>query len=268
MIHRSSILLVCLLIFSAIQAQRFGLSQNVVEISETMEEYIQENHVEDIELMVHKFCESKIFLDYLLQKGHHINTENLNLKRKDVRVGKDIDIFVKHFSEHQNFTMLMVPVDIYPLAIYDTLLFAVLEVSDAWLKEKYYYHDLEDDSVKAELLASENHDLLTRHMNQQVMDERRQSSAEIEVRLHESYISTNTIQINTHKLEKSEKKAMMESWGLFKKMLSHNLALNVEMNIYIFGYDDMEIVHYTANGNYVYKITPSNIFTRHHFLEE
>lgn len=233
-----------------------------------MRDYIRENHVEEIENIVHKFTESRVFLEYLLEQGHHISPDSVKLRRKDVRVGSDIDVFVKHFTEHQNFTMLLVPVDIYPLMIYDTLLFSVVEVSDSWLREKYYYHDLTNDSVKSELLSTVNHDLITDHMFDQVMRERNQLNAEVQVKLHESYISTNHINLNTHDMSKEEKKEIMHSWGLMKKLLTHNLDLNVEMNIYIFGYDDMRIIHYTSEGETNYRITPRNVFTRHHFIEE
>ncbi|MEQ9304617.1 MAG: hypothetical protein RJQ14_11965, partial [Marinoscillum sp.] len=228
--------------------QRFGKSEDVIEVGESMRDYIRENHVEEIENIVHKFTESRVFLEYLLEQGHHISPDSVKLRRKDVRVGSDIDVFVKHFTEHQNFTMLLVPVDIYPLMIYDTLLFSVVEVSDSWLREKYYYHDLTNDSVKSELLSTVNHDLITDHMFDQVMRERNQLNAEVQVKLHESYISTNHINLNTHDMSKEEKKEIMHSWGLMKKLLTHNLDLNVEMNIYIFGYDDMRIIHYTSEG--------------------
>ena len=233
-----------------------------------MEEFISENHIEEIEKIVHKFTESKIFINYLLEQGHHINADTVKLRRRDIRIGNDIDVYVKHFTEHQNFTMLMIPVDIYPLMIYDTLLFSVLEVSDVWLKEKYYYHDITDDSVKNVLLSTINHDVLTKHMYEQVLAERRQQSAEIEVKLHESYISTNHIELHTNQLTNEEKKQIMDSWSFFKRLFTHNLDMNVEMNIYIFGYDDMRIVHYMADNTEEYRITPRNIFTRHHFLEE
>lgn len=269
MIIRTSIVLGILCIFHFAKAQnRFGGSQDVVEVGESMKDYIKENHLEDIEDIVHKFTESKIFLDYLLEQGHNISADSVKLKRKDIRVGSDVDVFVKHFTEHQNFTMLLVPVDIYPLLIYDTLLFSVIEVSDSWLNEKYYYHDLSDESVKSDLLSTINHDLITDHMFDQVMRERNQQNAEVEVKLHESYISTNHIELNTNEMTKEEKREIMRSWGLMKKLFTHNLELNVEMNIYIFGYDDMRIIHYTGDGEVDYKITPSNIFTRHHFLDE
>ncbi|WP_421869963.1 hypothetical protein [Marinoscillum sp.] len=269
MINRTAILMVSLCVFVNTYAQqRFGASNDVQEVGESMEAYIKENHLEDIEDIVHKFTESKVFLQYLLEKGHNIQSDSIKLRRKDISVGKDIDVYVKHFTEHQNFTMLLVPVDIYPLMIYDTLLFSVVEVSNDFLKEKYYFHDISDDSVRSDLLADLNHDLITAHMFEQVMAEQGQRAAEVQVRLHESYISTNSISLNTHEMDKSEKKEIMKSWGLMKKLFTHNLELNVEMNIYIFGFDDMRIVHYTNSGEVDYRVTPGNIFKRHHFLEE
>tara|TARA_Y100000310_G_scaffold336983_1_gene422899 strand:+ start:1444 stop:2229 length:786 start_codon:yes stop_codon:yes gene_type:complete len=254
---------------SNLQAQqRFGISSDVEEVGESMEAYIKENHLDDIENIVHKFTESKIFLDYLLEKGHNIPHDSIKLRRKDVSVGGDIDVFVKHFTEHQNYTMLLVPVDIYPLLIYDTLLFSVVEVSDEYLNEKYYYHDLKDDSVKSAVLSDLNHHMITNHMFDQIMAEQKQRTAEVEVKLHESYISTNSISLNTHDMTRDEKKEIMKSWGLMKKLFTHNLSMNVEMNIYIFGFDDMNIVHYVEEGEKSYRITPRNIFTRHHFVEE
>lgn len=262
------ILLFCS-VSSVLSAQGLLADSKVIDVEETMEEYIRENHIEVIEDIVHKFTSSKNFLRYLLEQGHHINPDSIQLSRRDVNVGKDIDVYVKHITDHQNFTMILVPVDIYPLLIYDTLLFAVLEVSDAWLKEKYYFNDLSDDSTKSALLALENHTLLTRHMYEQVMAERRQKTAEIEVKLHESYITTSSIALHTNELSKAERRSMTETWGLMKKLLSHNLELNVEMNIYIFGYDDMRVVQYLPGAkNADFKITPRNIFVRHHFLEE
>lgn len=240
---------------------------DMIEMGESMEQYIKENHLEDIERIVHQFTESKVFLKYLLDKGHHIDPNTVELKRKDVKVGSDIDVYVKHFTEHQNYTMLLVPVDIYPLAIYDTLLFSVLEVSDSWLKGRYYYHDLANDSIKSHVLSVENHDLITRHMFDQMMAEKKQQAAEVSVVLDESYISTNSITLSTHELDKKEKQEILSHWSLMKRLFTHNLDMNVEMNIYIFGYDDMRIIHYTAEGELDYYITPSNIFTRHHFTE-
>ncbi|MFT6865238.1 MAG: hypothetical protein ACJA08_000055 [Cyclobacteriaceae bacterium] len=95
-------------------------------MEESMHDYIKENHIDGIEDMIHQFAESKIFLDFLLQQEHHIDPETANIKKKDISIGKDLDVYVKHFSEHQNFTMIMVPIDIYSELIYDTLLFTVL----------------------------------------------------------------------------------------------------------------------------------------------
>jgi hypothetical protein len=95
-------------------SQSQNTASDVTQIGETMEEYIKENHLEDIEDMIHKFMDSQSFLEYLLKEGHDIDASSINLKRKDVRIGKDLDVYVKHFTEHQNFTMIMVPVDIYP----------------------------------------------------------------------------------------------------------------------------------------------------------
>ncbi len=257
-----------LLFAFTIEAQVSNGAKEVIEVGESLEDYIKENHVDEIEEIVHRFTESRMFLKYLLEKGHQISSDTVKLKRRDIRIGTDIDVYVKHFTEHQNFTMIMVPVDIYPLMIYDTLLFSVLEVSDEWLREKFYYHDLSDDSTKSGLLSLENHELITKHMYDQVMSGRRKGSAEIEVKLHESYITTNSIHLNTHELNKDEKVQMMRSWNVFKKLLSHNLDLNVEMNIYIFGHDDMNIVIYEDDGNATFRITPGNIFTRHQFEEE
>lgn len=248
--------------------QRYGTSSNVEEVGESMEAYIKENHLEDIEDMVHKFTGSRVFLDYLLEKGHHIPHDSVKLRRKDIRIGSDVDVFVKHFTEHQNFTMLMVPVDIFPLVIYDTLLFSIVEVSNELLNDKYYYHDLENDSVKSSVLANLNHELITRHMFDQIMAEQGQYNAEVKVKLHESYISTNTITLKVNDLTKEERDEIIKSWGAMKRIFSHNLNMNVEMNIYIFGFDDMSIVQYMQEGEKEYRVTPRNIFTRHHFLDE
>lgn len=264
-------LLIFLTACLSIQAnsQKIHFNHEVIEVGETLKDYIKNNHIDEIEDIVHRFTASRLFIDYLLEQGHKIDSDSIQLRRKDVSVGEDIDIYVKHFTEHQNFTMLLVPVDIYPLAIYDTLLFSVLEVSDEWLREKFYYEDLRDDAVKSELLAKENHELLTEHMFEQILADKRQLSAELEVKLHESYITTSSIYLHTTELQREERKKMMESWSLMKKIFTHNLELNVEMNIYIFGVDDLRIVQYLGdNQKEEYRITPGNIFTRHHFLEE
>ncbi|MDH5609029.1 MAG: hypothetical protein OEY56_06080 [Cyclobacteriaceae bacterium] len=240
---------------------------NVIELGETKEAYIEENHIEDIESVVHSFTSSSLFLKYLIEQGHNISYETIEIKRKDVSVGKDIDIYVKHFTEHQTFTMLLVPIDIYPLAIYDTLLFAVIEVSDQYLMDKYYRNDLENDSVKKSLLALENHDLLVKHMYEQAMKGNTEKITEIQVQFHESYISSSSIQHHIEHFNEQEKHDFRRNWGIIKKAFTHNVELNVEMNIYIFGHDDMEVVYYHRDKKNVHRITPSNIFTRHHFVE-
>jgi hypothetical protein len=253
---------------TAVWAQKEKQRNNTIEVGETMEQYIQENHIEKIEDMVHQFTSTKTFVNYLLEQGHNIDPNTVKLKRNDVAVGQDIDVFVKHFTEHQNFTMLLVPVDIYPLAIYDTLLFAVLEVSDSWLKQNHYRENTEDPEVKNKILAEENHHLLSNHMYQQVMNTTTKNLAEVQIQLHESYISTSSVMVDVKELEKDEREKVLREWGFFKKMLTHDVALNVEINIYIFGHDDMRVVQYTDNGQETFKITPNNIFSRHHFTPE
>ena len=143
---RSILLTGCLTIltlFTQVQAQN-----ELEEVQETMEQFIKDNHIQKVENMVHKFCSSKVFLKSLLEKGHDFDPAAFSVQRKDVSVGHDIDVFVKHFSEHQNFTMIMVPINFYKLGIYDTLLFSVLEVSDDWLKMKFPYDDIKKKEVK------------------------------------------------------------------------------------------------------------------------
>ncbi len=239
----------------------------VQEVAQTKEEFIRENHVEDIENVVHQFTTSKKFLNFLLEQGHDINPESVVIKRKDISVGEDIDIYVKHFSAHQNFTMLMVPVNVYSLAIYDTLLFSVIEVSEQWLADRFYNNDLEDDSVVSHLLSIENHRLLSRHMYEQAMKGRPDDITEIEISLHESYVSSSSIHLHVSDLSDEEKKEFRRTWGLMKKVFSHDVNLNIEMNVYIFGYDDMNVIYHTKSDKKIYKVTPNNIFTRHHFIE-
>lgn len=239
-----------------------------IDVAETMEEYIRENHIDAIEDMVHRFMETKSFLQYLLKEGHNIDADSIKLRKGDVSIGKDLDVYVKHFSEHQNFTMILIPVDIYPLAIYDTLLFAVLEVSDAWLHQNHFRENLDDPNVKSRILSDENHHILTNHMYQQVIANRSRELAEVQIKLHESYISTETILLDVKELNKDEKEDLLKDWGFIKKIMTHDINLNVEINIYIFGHDDMEVIQYTDKGQTSFRITPSNIFTRHHFLSE
>ncbi|MBV6645641.1 MAG: hypothetical protein KI790_09340 [Cyclobacteriaceae bacterium] len=237
------------------------------DVSKSKEEYIKENHLEDIEEIVHQFAGSRLFLEFLLSKGHDVDPNVTKIRRKDVRVGEDIDIHVEHFSEHQNFSMLLIPVDVYSMAIYDTLLFSVLEVSNAWVEEQFYHNDVENDSVKSALLSRENHDLLSRHMLKQALKNSKGDMTEVRVSLHETYISTNSIYLHVSELDKEEKKTLRNSWSLMKKAFSHSIELNVEMNMYIFGQDDMQVSYYEGDEKKIVRITPSNIFKRHHFAE-
>ncbi|MFY0688417.1 MAG: hypothetical protein JXQ90_14680 [Cyclobacteriaceae bacterium] len=243
--------------------------QKEVEVQATMEEFIESNHLEDIEDIVHHFTGSKKFLNFLLEEGHDLDPEAVDFKRKDVRIGEDLDIYVKHITEHQNFTMLMVPVDFYNLAIYDTLLFAVLELSDEYLERKYFSNDLTDPQERARIMQIENHDLLKEHLFQQALKVTEDKKfTEIQVDLHESYISSSDLTLELSELTKDEKKSFRHSWSLVEKAFSHTVHLNIEMNIYIFGHDDMDITYEIDRKKYKYRITPGNIFTRHHFLEE
>jgi len=238
------------------------------DIGKSKSEYIVENHLEDIEELIHKLAISRPFIEFLLEQGHDVDHyEALQIKKKDVSVGEDVDIYVKHFSEHQNFTMILVPVNIYPLAIYDTLLFSVLEVSDEWLHERFWQNNLKDDSVKNNLLSIENHSLLSHHLADLAMRAANDEINELKVNLHESYISTNSIHLHIADLASEEKKSLRKSWGLLKKAFTHNIDLNVEMNIYIFGQDDMEVIYYAEDRYKRFGINPTNIFTRHHFNE-
>ncbi|MFY0599660.1 MAG: hypothetical protein JXR03_08305 [Cyclobacteriaceae bacterium] len=256
-----------LLLFTStlVQAQE---KKNVIEISESMEDYINENHIDEIEDIVHKFANSPIFLQFLLEQGHNIDPNNVVIKKKDIRVGDDVDVYVKHFTDHQNFTMILVPVDIYSQLIYDTLLFSVLEVSDQWLKDKYQYHDIENSEVKEKLMSLENHDQLANHMYHQGRDAKEIGMSEVQIELREGYISSSSIHKHMSDMSKDEKKDFRKSWGLMKKAFAHDIDLNVEMNIYIFGVDDMRLLYNSKGDELEYKITPRNIFTRHVFLEE
>ncbi|WP_258104158.1 hypothetical protein [Marinoscillum sp. MHG1-6] len=243
-------------------------TKQYVEVGETMKEYIKENHIDQIEDMVHQFASSRAFLEFLLEQGHHIDMDKLNIKKKDIGVGEDLDVFVKHFSEHQNFTMILVPVNFYSLLIYDTLLFSIVEVSDQWMYDKYRYHDLSDNSVKERLLSIENHDRVARHMYDQGQKAREIGLSEVKVELREGYISSNTIHMHVSELSKNERKEFRRSWDLMKKVFSHDINLNIEMNVYVFGTDDMKLHYYEDGEELEYKITPGNIFTRHHFLAD
>lgn len=256
--------LVCILI--ALCTFHCSVSQQSEDIQMTKEEYIRANHLEDIEDLIHKFANSKKFLEFLLEEGHNIDHEKVeNIRRRDVSVGEDVDIYVKHFTEHQNFTMILVPINIYSLAIYDTLLFSVLEVSDQWINEKFWERNVQDESSKSKLLSIENHRILSRHMAQLALGSARDEITEMQVKLHEGYISTSSISYHVANLSNSEKREFRKSWGLLKKALTHNVELNVEMNIYVFGYDDMEVRYFSGGDYKSFRITPGNIFKRHHF---
>lgn len=237
------------------------------EVQETLEAYIKDNHIQKVENMVHKFCSSKVFLETLLGEGHNIDPSTFKAQRKEVGVGKDIDVFVKHFSEHQNFTMIMVPINFYSLGIYDTLLFSVLEVSDDWLKRKFPYDDIKKKDVKDELLSLENHAFLRDHMYQQAIQNVKTDASEVKVTLNETYISSSTIHLHTGALSREEKRSFKKSWGLIKKIFSHNVELNIELNVYVFGHDDMEVIVNSSKGKATFTVTPANVFRRHHFLE-
>lgn len=248
-----------------ISSQQNVFAQKTIDIAESMEEYIKENHVENLEKIVHQLTSSEYFLKKLLEEGHDIDPGSEQIKRKDVKVGDDVDVYIKHFTEHQNFTMFLVPINFYSYAIYDTLLISVLEVSDHWLKQKHYYSDLNNDSTRSALLSKENHDFLSEHMYYQALKSSRLEMAEVQIKLHESYMSNNTLHLGMGKLTAREKREFRESWGLMKKLLTHNVDLYAEINVYVFGYDDMEIDVSHRNSQKAYKITPGNIFTRHHF---
>ncbi len=239
----------------------------LIEVEETMQEYLKEHHVDNIEKLAHRFTSSQSFLEKLLEQGHDIDPDEAQVKRKDVTVGDDVDVYVKHFSEHQNFTMFLIPINFYAHAIYDTLLISVLEVSDSWLKNRHHYLDLKNDSLKSATLSLENHNLLAEHMYHQSLKNVNLDMAEVKIKLHESYMSYNSIEMGMGNLSDDEKKEFRKTWGLMKKIFTHNISLNVEMNIYLFGNDDMSIEVFYNDAEKQYTVTPGNIFTRHHFEE-
>jgi hypothetical protein len=141
-------------------------------------------------------------------------------------------------------------------------------VSDTWLHKNHFREDLDDPEVKARILSDENHHMLTNHMYDQVLRDRTSELTEVEIKLHESYISTSSVLLDTKELTKEEQESVLKNWGFLKKIMTHDINLNVEINIYIFGHDDMRIIKYTRDGSESYRITPTNIFTRHHFVED
>ncbi|MEO9966548.1 MAG: hypothetical protein ABJF11_12200 [Reichenbachiella sp.] len=238
------------------------------ELGESMETYIHENHLEKVEEIVHKLASSKEFLKQFLEKERHILADSIDLKKGDIRIGGDVDIYVKHFTEHQNFTMILVPISIYNLAVYDTILFSVLEVSDRWLERQFPYDDFKNDSIKSSLLSIKNHELLASHIYDQALSISNTTMGEVQLVLNETFISTNTIHEGIGGLGKKEKEIMKSHWGLLKKAFTHNVDLNVEMNVYVFGFDDLEVSCKHLRGTTTFKVTPTNIFKRHHFEEE
>lgn len=242
--------------------------KGVVEVGETMEEFIKEHHIERIETMIHKLASSRMFIDMLLHKGHDIPEDIEKIHKKDVNMGKDLDIYVKHFTEHQNYTLILVPVSIYKYAIYDTLLFSVIEVSENWLEHEFPYDDLSNDSIKHSLLGLKNHNLLSEHLYHQALGSNKTNMGQVDVVLNESYISTGSLEEHMGHMTHEEKELFREHWGLFKKVFAHNISLDIEMNIYIFGFEDMEVLTKGNKGENLYKVTPANIFTRHHFKED
>lgn len=237
------------------------------EVGETMEAFIKENHLEQVESIVHNLAYSKEFLRQFLAKERQINAEAINIKKGDIQVGEDVDIFVKHFTEHQNFTMVLVPISIYSLAVYDTILFSVLEVSDIWVEREFPYDDFKNDSIKSSLLAIKNHALLAEHIYDQALARTNTTIGEVKLELDETFISTNTIHEDVGDMTKKEKDAFKSHWGLLKKAFSHSVDLNVEMNVYVFGFDDLEVKCKNIQGESTFKVTPTNIFQRHHFQE-
>ncbi|PIB35212.1 hypothetical protein BFP72_07285 [Reichenbachiella sp. 5M10] len=255
-------------IFSCLFCLAQGRTDQEIEVGETMEAYIVENHIEEIEAMLHKLASSKPFIDQFLheESTHDVNVSSV--KRKDIKIGEDIDVSVHHITEHQTFTLILVPISIYNLAIYDTLLFSVIEVSDAWIAREFPYEHTEIDSVKSALLSMKNHELLAHHLYSQALQQSNVDIGKVDIDLTESYISSSTIQEHISHLERGEKDQVRSSWGLLKKAFTHVVDLNVEFNIYVFGFNDLEVACHNKRGNYTVKITPSNIFQRHHFVEK
>lgn len=235
------------------------------EKEEKIKALIKKNHIEDVEILVHRLAKSPEFLNILLKNGHHIDVENVTFKKKDVNVGEDIDLYVTHFTEHQTFSLLMLPVSFYNLSIYDTLLFASLEVSDQWINDRFS-RQIPSDEEKAKLLASETHTLLQEHIaNQAGRELKLTGMGEMQIKLHETYVSTNKVTTDLRDLEKDERDVVTESWSLIKKSLAHNTHLNIESNVYVFGIDDMDVTFITGDTERHFRVTPTNIFTRHAF---
>ncbi|MDW3193525.1 MAG: hypothetical protein R8G66_14215 [Cytophagales bacterium] len=241
------------------------IAQTKQERSENIKALIKKNHLEDVEIVVHRLAKSNEFLNILLKNGHNVDVDNVKFKKKDVSVGEDIDIYVTHFSEHQSFTLLMLPVSFYNLSIYDTLLFASLEVSDEWLEDRFH-QQIPSEEAKAKMLASETHTLLQEHIAYQA-DKHLDLTGmgEMQIQLHETYVSTSEVTTDLRGLSKEERELITSSWSLIKKSLSHNAHLNIESNVYVFGVDDMDVTFTSGNIQKHFKVTPTNIFERHEF---
>lgn len=237
------------------------------EMGMSMKEFIKKNHIDKIEDVIHKLAYSKSFLDQFLEEEQMHQVDIGEIRRKDVSVGGDIDLEVRHFTEHQTFTLVLVPISVYSHAIYDTLLFSVLEVTDSWLSHEFPYDDISNDSIKSELLARKNHDLLAEHLYDRALAGSNDNVGQFKVHLHESFISTNSIQEHMSEMNRDEKELIRLRWGVLKKALSHHVDLHVELNIYVFGFNDLEVMCKSNEGETIYKITPGNIFLRHHFVE-
>ncbi|MBU2887982.1 hypothetical protein KO507_19610 [Gilvimarinus agarilyticus] len=261
-------LLFCVLVSLDSVGQIKTHAEAEIEVGETMQQYLIENHVDEIENMIHKLANSKPFIDQFVEQERRHEVDVSKIKRKDIEIGRDVDVSVKHITEHQTFTMVMVPISIYSLAIYDTLLFSVIEVSDEWIRREFPYEDIENDSIKSALLSLKNHELLANHLYSQALQLSHSDLGKVKVELKESYISANSIQEHVSKLDSDERDQVRSHWGLLKKAFTHVVDLNVEFNIYVFGFNDMEVDVSNKRGNYSVKITPENIFRRHHFQEE
>ena len=242
-------------------------AQELNDVGVSMKEYIKENHLEKIEDMIHKLAMSKPFLDQFLKEEERYNVDVSQIKRKDVSIGEDVDIYVRHFTEHQNFTMILVPINIYSLAIYDTLLFSVLEVTDYWLDRTFPYENFKIDSVKSGVLSLKAHDILVEHLYDQTLHQMHLEMGQFKIHIQESYVGANSFHEHIGELSKDEKQMVRSHWGLLKKAFSHQVDLNVEFNIYVFGFNDLEVNCKTKEREFNHKITPSNIFTRHHFSD-
>ncbi|MEL7005994.1 MAG: hypothetical protein AAFN93_25190, partial [Bacteroidota bacterium] len=161
----------------------------------------------------------------------------------------------------------LIPISFYSLGVYDTILFTSLEVSDQWLESTFRIKD-PDEAMKERLMSEEAHRMLEKHILSQAENQLDlRGMGEVKVQLHESYIAGSHITLDVAELTKEEKKQIRKSWGLMKKVMTHNVDLNVELNVYVFGVDDMDVTFSSRNKTLRYVANPNNIFPRHHFLE-